>query len=167
MLPLYAVALELDADFFVDKFPLGKTLSKLRVAYMPPDKLEDGEFNVAPHTDGSFMTLLATSDQPGLELLAQSGRWIQAPLLPGAFVVNAGDLLHRWSNGRVMSTPHRVINTSGTDRYSIPFFVHPTGDTVIDCLPTCLGPGRPTPEPPTTCAEYQTWFMAANFKIES
>ncbi len=165
MMPLYALALGLEPDFFAYKFRKYKALNVLRVSYMPPDKLDDDEFNVAPHTDGSFMTLLATSDQPGLEILPPSGRWMKMPLIPNAFVVNSGDLLTRWSNGRVRSTPHRVINTSGEDRYSIPLFVQPTADTLIDCLPTCRGPDNPPTEPPIACAEYLQWFMEENFAL--
>ena len=165
MLPLYALALGLERDFFAHKFRKYKALNALRVSYMPPDRLADDEFNVGPHTDGSFMTLLATSDQLGLEILSPSGRWLKMPLIPNAFVVNAGDLLTRWSNGRVRSTPHRVINTSGQDRYSIPLFVQPTAHTLIDCLPTCCGPDHPPQEPPIACVDYLQWFMEENFAL--
>ena len=165
MLPLYARALDMPPDFFQDKFPKDRCLNALRVSHMPPDPLEDNQFNICPHTDGSFMTLLATSDQPGLEILTQSGRWIKAPLIPDAFVVNSGDLLRRWSNGRVLSTPHRVTNTSGTHRYSIPFFLQPTAETVIDCLPTCCGPDNPPKKPPITCGAYAKKFIEASFAL--
>ena len=165
MLPLYARALELAPDFFSDKFPRERCLNVLRVSHMPPDPLDDNQFNICPHTDGSFMTLLATSDQPGLEILSQSGRWITAPLIPDAFVVNSGDLLARWSNGRVLSTPHRVVNTSGSHRYSIPFFFQPAADTVIDCLPTCCGPDNPPKKPPITCGAYAKKFIEASFAL--
>ena len=165
MMPLYALALGLERDFFAHKFRKYKALNALRVSYMPPDTLEDDEFHVGPHTDGSFMTLLATSEQLGLEILSPSGQWLKMPLIPDAFVVNAGDLLTRWSNGRVRSTPHRVINTSGEGRYSIPLFVQPTADTIIDCLPTCRGPDNPPQEPPIACVDYLRWFMAENFAL--
>lgn len=165
MLPLYALALDLEPDFFDDKFPKCQGLNFLRVARMPPDRLDEDEFNVGPHTDSSFMTLLATSDQPGLEILSQSGRWLKMPLIPDAFVINSGDMLTRWSNGRVLSTPHRVINASDTYRYSIPFFLHPTPETVIECLPTCCGPDKPAKEPPITSAAYLQWFLEENFAL--
>ena len=165
MLPLYARALDMPPDFFQDKFPKDRCLNVLRVSHMPPDPLEDNEFNICPHTDGSFMTLLATSDQPGLEILTQSRRWITAPLIPDAFVVNSGDLLARWSNGRVLSTPHRVANTSGTHRYSIPFFLQPTAETVIDCLPTCCSPDNPPKKQPITCGAYSRKFIEASFAL--
>ena len=165
ILPLYALALDLEPDFFTAKFPKHKSINVLRVSYMPPDPLDDDEFNVAPHTDGSFMTLLATSDQPGLEILSQSGRWLKMPLVPNAFVVNAGDVLTRWSNGRVLSTPHRVINSSGVDRYSIPLFMQPAADTIIECLPTCQGPDNPPQQPPIAGADYLQWFMEENFAL--
>ncbi len=165
MLPLYALALDLEPDFFDDKFPKCQGLNFLRVARMPPDRLDEDEFNVGPHTDSSFITLLATSDQPGLEILSQSGRWLKMPLIPDAFVINSGDMLTRWSNGRVLSTPHRVINASDTYRYSIPFFLHPTPETVIECLPTCCGPENPAKEPPITSAAYLQWFLEENFAL--
>ncbi len=165
MMPLYALALGLERDFFVHKFRKYKALNALRVSYMPPETLEEDEFHVGPHTDGSFMTLLATSDQLGLEILSPSGQWLKMPLVPDAFVVNSGDLLTRWSNGRVRSTPHRVINTSGEDRYSIPLFVQPTADTIIDCLPTCCGLDNPPQEPPIACVDYLRWFMVENFAL--
>ena len=72
--------------------------------------------------------------------VAQGGAWVDAPPLRDAFVVNVGDMLHRMSNGRLLSTPHRVINTSGRERYSVPFFFDPHVSTVITPLP---GTGTP------------------------
>ena len=165
MLPLYSLALGLQPEYFDGLFEKFKALTVLRVSYMPPGKLGDDEFNVAPHTDGSFVTLLATSDHPGLEILSPSGRWIPMPLIPNSFIVNSGDLLTRWSNGRVRSTPHRVINRSGEKRYSVPLFVQPTANTIIDCLPTCHGPDNPPKERPIACADYLHWYMRENFAL--
>lgn len=165
MLPLYAVSLDLPPNYFADKFDRLEDLSILRLAHMPPGQLEADEYNVGPHTDSSFMTLLATSNHPGLQILTRSGRWMKAPVIPGAFCVNAGDMLTRWSNGRVLSTPHRVINESGAHRYSIPFFLQPPADTVLECLPSCCGPENPPKEPPITTGAYFRWFVDANFAV--
>jgi isopenicillin N synthase-like dioxygenase len=165
MLPLYAVALDLEPDYFAPHFSRYECINYLRMAHMPADTLEDDEFNVGPHTDSSFATVLATSDQPGLQLLTRTGKWMKAPLIREAFCVNSGDILTRWSNGRALSTPHRVINESGRDRYSVPFFLHPPADTMIECLPTCCGPTNPAKEPPISAGAYLRWFLDANFAI--
>ena len=165
MLPLYAAALDLPLDYFADKFDRLRDLSILRLAHMPPGELEEDEYNVGPHTDSSFMTLLATSNHPGLQILTRSGRWMKAPVIRDSFCVNAGDMLTRWSNGRVLSTPHRVINESGQHRYSIPFFLQPPADTVIECLPTCCTAANPPAEPAITAGEYFRWFLDANFAL--
>ena len=51
-----------------------------------------------------------------------------------SFVVNIGDILQYWSNGRYSSTPHRVVNRNGVDRYSIPYFVNPSAEVTIAAL---------------------------------
>jgi isopenicillin N synthase-like dioxygenase len=71
------------------------------------------------------------------------GRWVDAPPLAGSFVVNVGTMLHRWSNGRLLATPHRVINTSGAERYSVPFFYDPDVTTVIEPLACCIDANCP------------------------
>ena len=71
-----------------------------------------------------------------------------APPVPGTFVMNVGDILARWSNDRFVSTPHRVLNRSGRERYSQPFFFDPSMDRTIEALPTCVAPNeRPKYEP--------------------
>ena len=61
----------------------------------------DDEFGIAPHTDTSFLTLVAPNDVPGLSIRTQAGDWIDAPVVPDAFVVNGGQLLQRWTNDRL------------------------------------------------------------------
>ena len=84
----------------------------------------------------------------------KAGQWIAAPPVPETFVVNLGDFMARWTNDRFASTPHRVVNRSGVERYSIPVFFDPDHDTVVECLPACQGPGNPPRYPRTTCGEY-------------
>jgi isopenicillin N synthase-like dioxygenase len=81
----------------------------------------------------------------------------------GSFAVNSGDMMHRWTNGRVKSTPHRALPPVGRHRYAIPFFLGPHIDTVIECLPTCQGPGDPPRFPPITYEAYLTWWYDANY----
>lgn len=164
MLPVFATALELPANYFDVAFGRYKALSVLRVAHFPADPLEPDQFNVGPHTDSSFVTLLATTSVPGLQLLGRNGQWFPAPPIPGSILFNSGDMLTRWTNGRFLSTPHRVLNRSGRDRYSIPLFVHPNPDFEIRCLPTCSGPDNPPKHHPITSQAYLEWFMRENFK---
>ncbi|MEZ5342524.1 MAG: 2OG-Fe(II) oxygenase family protein [Acidimicrobiales bacterium] len=77
----------------------------------------------------------------GLQVHAPGGEWLDVPPLDGAFVMNVGDMLHRWSNGKLLSTPHRVINRSGRERYSCPFFFDPNVSTVISPLMSCCDEG--------------------------
>ena len=118
---LYAVALELPAGYFDD--PFREFQYKLRMTHYPyQEALADDEFGIAPHTDTSFLTLLAPNEVPGLSIRTQSGKWIDAPVVPGAFVVNGGQMLQRWTNDVFLATPHRAVNRSGGERYALAFF---------------------------------------------
>lgn len=109
----------------------------LRLLHYPPqpDHSPDDLYGSAPHTDFGALTLLVQDDVGGLQVATPSGNWVDVPRLPGSFVVNVGDMLHRLSNGRLLSTPHRVINRSGRERYSCPFFYDPHVNTTIAPLP--------------------------------
>lgn len=88
----------------------------------------------APHTDSGFVTLLAQDGVPGLQALSRGGRWIDVPPLEGTLVVNFGQVLERWSAGRIRATEHRVLG-SGLERFSIPFFYEARADAIIAPLP--------------------------------
>jgi isopenicillin N synthase-like dioxygenase len=121
------------------------------------------QFGIAPHTDANFLTFLAQTEVPGLQIRLPSGEWVPVPFVPDSYAVNAGDMMARWTNGRFKSTPHRALPPVGRPRYAIPFFLGPHIDTVIECLPTCQGPGHPPRFPPITYADYLTWWYDANY----
>ena len=78
-------------------------------------------------------------------------------------VVNTGDVLNRWTNGRFLSTPHRAFNTADTPRCAIPFFFHPDEGTRIECLPTCADAANPPRFPVQTVGESMAWFRGQNY----
>ena len=155
LVPLYALALNLPETHFEEAF--STPMFKLRMTHYPPQAPADNQFGLAPHTDTSFMTLLAPNTVPGLSVRLPSGRWIDAPPIEGAFLVNGGDMLRRWTNDRFLATPHRAINRSGGERYALAFFCDARIDWPIAAVPTCVGPDRP-PKYPTT---YYTDYMVA------
>lgn len=162
LLPIYAVALDMAPDAFDAAF--ADPQYTLRLAHYPQQRPDvANEFGVAPHTDTSFMTLLAQNRIPGLSVRLQSGEWIDAPALEGTFLVNGGDMLRRWTNKRFLATPHRVINRSGRERYAIPFFFACSIDHVMECLPTCRDAENPPQFPPTTYMQYMTWYQSRNY----
>ncbi|HVY15494.1 MAG TPA: 2-oxoglutarate and iron-dependent oxygenase domain-containing protein [Rhodopila sp.] len=162
LLPLYAVALGLAPDWFDTAF--AEPMYTLRLAHYPrQDVVAENEFGLAPHSDTSFMTLLAQNDVPGLSIRLPNGRWLDAPSLPGSILVNGGDLLRRWTNDRFLATPHRVINRSGQERYAIPFFMDCGYDWVMECAPTCQGTDNPPKYPAITYPDYMTWFRNQNY----
>lgn len=158
LLPVYATALGLPEHFFDPAFVHSRPLGILRLSHYPGTRCEEHQFNASPHIDGDFMTVLAQSEVPGLELRTPDKKWIQAPALPGTLLVNAGEILRLWSNGRFRATLHRVINQSGRDRYAIPFFYSPSPDTVIECVATCCDADHPPQYRPVTVREYTEWF---------
>ncbi|HYX02024.1 MAG TPA: 2OG-Fe(II) oxygenase family protein, partial [Reyranella sp.] len=132
--------------------------------YPDIDAADDKIASLVPHTDSGFMTLLPPNKVQGLEINLPDGRWLEAPGVSDAFVVNGGDILHRWTNERFLSTPHRVRNVSGQVRYAVPFFCDPDHDTIIECLPSCRSAERPAKYPPIKFADYALWFAAQRYE---
>lgn len=162
LLPVIARALDLSPHFFNQAFT--KPLVNMQINHYPHQPDFDGQqYGLAPHTDRGFITLLCQARVPGLEILTVDGRWVTAPVLPGHFLVNTGDLLRHWTNDVFLSTPHRVINLSGAERLSIPFFYKPDLNTVVECIPTCRNDERPAKYPPVTVLEFYDWFVKQNY----
>lgn len=162
LVPIYAAALDLPADYFDAMFAQPNMIQRLS-HYPPQPAYEEDEFSIAPHTDSGFMTLLAPSKVPGLSIRLPDGAWFDAPSIEGTFIVNGGDILRRWTNDRFLSTPHRVINSSGQHRYAIPFFFDTHPDTLIACVPTCASADNPAKYEPVTYDQYALWYATQNY----
>jgi isopenicillin N synthase-like dioxygenase len=162
LVPVFATALDLPQDYFAAAF--AEPNCTIRLIHYPPHKApEDNEFGFAPHTDNNFITFLAQSKLPGLEVRTEEGEWIRPPAVPGTFVVNTGAMLARYSNDRFRATPHRVINRNDRSRYAIPFFLGPSHDAVVECVPSCVGPDNPPRYEPTTYGAFSSRLLTLNF----
>jgi isopenicillin N synthase-like dioxygenase len=114
-----------------------------RVFRYPPHPTGDtATWGVGEHTDYGLLTLLATDGTPGLEVKVQ-GEWIAAPADTDLVICNLGDMLDRVTAGRYRSNPHRVRNHAGGDRYSLPFFLDPGWNAVVE--PLAIDDGWVTP----------------------
>src|SRR5215813_523985 len=163
MLPVLARALDMPVDCFAPSFA-NEAHVNLRFLHYPPQDVDDDEqFGQGPHTDNSFITILARTEVPGLAVRLPSGEWLAPPVIDGTFLVNLGNMMKRWSNDRFLSTPHAVLNESGTDRYSIAFFYSPNPDSLIECLPSCTGPDNPPRYPPAVYRDLVLAFYNANY----
>jgi isopenicillin N synthase-like dioxygenase len=162
MLPIFATALRLPADWFDAAFVNAQCT--LRLSHYPPAAYADNQFGIAPHTDTSFLTILPQSNLEGLYIRPAGRRWMKAPRIPGSFVINSGDMCRRWTNDRFLSTEHFAINPEADrPRYAAPFFFAPNTDVVIRCLETCCGPENPPRYPDVTYEQYRMWFLRNNY----
>jgi isopenicillin N synthase-like dioxygenase len=163
LLVLFAKALDLPDDYFARSFD--KPTTFLRLLHYPPqpEASSENQFGSAPHTDYGAITMLAQDDTGGLHVRHRSGDWIAATPIPGAFVVNVGDVMARWTNDRYVSTEHRVLNTGGGHRYSVPFFFDPNMDVTIDCLATCKSANAASKYPPVRYGDYLLSRLDAHY----
>ena len=120
--------------FFTDLF--NKPTSRLKVNHYPPqpNPKSENDIGVVPHSDSGGFTILWQDEVGGLEAQSKSGDWVVAPPVEDTFVVNLGNIMQIWTNGRFSSTPHRVVNRGGVERYSIPLFVNPNPEAIIQPL---------------------------------
>jgi isopenicillin N synthase-like dioxygenase len=156
LLDVVARDLSLPAGHFARHFT--EPMATLRLLSYPAASGAQGEIGAGAHTDYGALTLLLTDGAPGLQVRPRGGDWQDVPHVAGAFVVNIGDCLMRWTNDIYISTPHRVLPPPRA-RKSVAFFLDPNPDSVIEALP---GTGAPK-YPPVTGAEYLASRLAATY----
>ena len=157
---LFALSLKLPEDYFA-RF-IDAPVSALRALNYPAQTIapKPGQLRAGAHTDyGSLTILLPQEGSKGLEILTPDGAWTPVPPAPGAFVINIGDLMARWTNDRWVSTLHRVVNPSSEEgglarRQSLAFFHQPNWFAEITCLDACLAPGETAKYAPVLSGPY-------------
>lgn len=161
LMRVLALALDLPEDFFCDK--TDRHISGIRVVNYPEQSEAPvaGQLRAGAHSDYGALTILRAENAPGgLQVFNRLGQWVDVEPEDDAFVINLGDLMMHWTNDRWISTLHRVMNPPrhralGSRRQSIVFFYQPNYDAVVECLPSCCGPGHPARYAPVTCGEHR------------
>jgi isopenicillin N synthase-like dioxygenase len=156
---LRAIALHLDLpeNYFDAKIELGNSI--LRAIHYPPITSEpDTAIRAEQHEDINLITLLVGASAGGLQLLNKNVEWEDILPEDGEIVINVGDMLQRLTNNYLKSTTHRVVNPPREEwhlpRLSIPFFLHPTSNMDLSCLPKTVTAERPLAYEPITAGEY-------------
>ena len=155
LMGLYEVALGLPAGHF-DTF-MRDPICTTRLLHYPPQPAQaaPGQIGCGAHTDWGAITLLAQDDAGGLQVQRADGSWFGVTPMPGALVVNAGDMLPRWTNGRWRSAPHRVVNRiSGRDRWSVAYFFDLDADASIAPLDVCVSEANPARYAPISASQH-------------
>lgn len=160
MLRVCARALGLDEAWFDDK--LTRPISTLTAQHYPAQSAPPapGQVRSGAHTDFGTLTLLMTEDRPGgLQVLGRDNEWHDIRPVPGAYIVNLGDMMARWTNDRWRSALHRVVNPppesgSAARRLSIVYFQTPNHDATIACVPTCQGADEPARYAPILAGDH-------------
>ena len=162
LLRICAESLDLPSEFFVTRHT-GLNVT-LRFLYYPAGLAprDERQLGAGAHTDYGSLTLLFQDSSGGLEVRDPQGSWQAAPPLRDCVVINTGDLMERWTNGRYRSTPHRVRRVTPTrDRQSLALFVDPDPEVLVECIPGC-GPAR---HPPITAGEHIRSKIAATHEV--
>lgn len=167
MLALFEISLDLPDGTFARYF--AKDMNCLRLLHYPPQPPDGpGEIRgTRDHTDTNTFTILAQDMNGGLEVLNKDREWVAVPPIPGTLVVNVGEILKVWTDGIFSSTVHRVINRSGRERYSVPFFLYPTYDEVIQPILRNPDPTNVAPEDLPSSMPRDKPFVWGEFKARN
>lgn len=146
LLRMFAIGLNLPEETFSARFK--KPMNWLRLLHYPPQgaiSLEEA-IGTRAHTDSSAMTILALDEVAGLQVYTKTEEWIPVRRIEGTFVVNTGEIMKLWTGGIFRSARHRVINRTGQERYSVPFFATPSFDEILKPLMTNPDPNEAAPD---------------------
>ncbi len=150
--------------------PPGKLVEKhmdgsatMRIIHYPPyeGEIKENQVRGGAHTDYGTITLLwRFDDVPGLQIYdKEDDEWIDAPIIENSIVLNVADMFARWSNDILKSTPHRIVNSDlSRPRYSMPYFVDPGRDVMIENITK-----DPAKYPPISAYEYLKWRLAQSY----
>jgi len=157
LLQAIALYLGLDENYF-DQFVVNGN-SIIRAIHYPPITHEPkSAIRAEQHEDINLITLLIGASADGLEILSKQDEWVPVTSLPEQIVVNVGDMLQRFTNNKLRSTTHRVVNPKRelwhTSRFSIPFFLHPKASMSLKCLDSCVDEKTPRAYDDCTAGEY-------------
>jgi isopenicillin N synthase-like dioxygenase len=173
LMQMSALALNLPQDWF-DPLYAEPGLTLRFVSYPDqPEPPEPGQLRYGAHHDYGGLTILRQDEAPGgLQICDAAGNWLDVPPQPDSFVINVGDLMSRWTNGRWRSTLHRVVNpdralTGSTRRLSMVAFTGPNGATEITCLPSCVSESRPALYPPVNAQAYVQAKLKASHDLSA
>lgn len=167
LMQLLALSLSLPENYFdaACKDPM-VTLRMVRYPAHPEDA-DERTFGAGAHTDWGAVTVLAQDAHGGLEVQMPNRNWVPATPIDGCLVVNLGDMIPRWTNGRYHSNPHRVRNLSsgGAPRYSIPFFYEPEFFARIEAVPGTVPAGEQPKFKPCTAGEHLNEMYARTYHL--
>jgi len=160
MLSAIALFLRLEENHFESR--VDKGISILRPLHYFPilnsNKIPKDAVRAAEHGDINLITLLMGASADGLQVKRIDGNWIPITAVKDCLIVNVGDMLQRYTNGRLKSTIHRVVNPLNekmkTSRYSVPFFMHANPDMDLSCLDTCITQETPKKYQDTTAEQF-------------
>lgn len=140
-------------------------ISIQRLLHYPPQSgyVSKDIIGIGAHTDYGNLTILSQDDVGGLQVMNRDGEWVEGTPIRGTFIINIGDLIQRLTNGVYLANIHRVVNISGRERYSIPFFIDADFDAIIEPLASCVTDGNPLRYGPVICGEHKFRRFAASY----
>ncbi|MEE2995559.1 MAG: 2-oxoglutarate and iron-dependent oxygenase domain-containing protein [Pseudomonadota bacterium] len=158
-----ALSLGLEEGYFSDF--CRDPLTALKLLHYPPQPAnpDPGEKGCGAHTDFGGITMLMQDDNGGLQVLGEANKWLHVPPVPDAYVVNLADMVSRWTNDIYRSTVHRVINYSGKERFSMPFFFSGRPAHEVVALECCLTDGESPKYPPITVEQHMRDMYARTY----
>jgi isopenicillin N synthase-like dioxygenase len=165
LLELLALSLGLAENYFarLNTHPS----DTLRLLWYPPQPAtaDDRTFGAGAHTDWGALTILAQDTNGGLEVQMQDGSWVPAYPIDGTFVINLGDMIPRWTNGRYHSNLHRVINKNSAARHrqSVVFFTDLDFEAVIEPIPSVTADDHITGSRPCTVGEHMAEMVRKTY----